>query len=332
MMAMAASDVAVAARDPYPHMRMSSGTITTPPPTPKSAESAPPAAPTTTRRSSMPRVRALLASGDVSSSNDVTADLARVLRDDATRVALLFDIDGVLAPIVPNAADACVPDAVRVLLGTLRDRYLLVGLVSGRGLADVDRMVPVDGLARGGNHGLEVAPPRMPAEMVAAARPHMAAMRAFVAAHPPAVLAPHGVWLEDKGASVSLHFREAPDTVAAETWLQREVETAARRAGLRVRHGRMVLEVLPDVDVDKGTVVRQMISGVGARMALYVGDDRTDVNAWRALRAMTAEGGLDGAWCVLADHPEVGAEVRAAADLAVPGTEGVLHLLHALAG
>jgi trehalose 6-phosphate phosphatase len=279
----------------------------------------------------MLRVSALLASGDVTSSNDVTADLVRAVRDDAARAALLFDIDGVLAPIVPNAGDACVPDEVRGLLGTLRDRYLLVGLVSGRGLADVDRMVPVAGLARGGNHGLEVAPPGRPAELVPVARPHMGAMRAFVDAHPPAALTPHGVWLEDKGASVSLHFREAPDPVAAEDWLRREVDPAARLGGLRVRHGRMVLEVLPDVDVDKGTVVRQMIGASGARIALYVGDDRTDVNAWRALRAMAATGELDAAWCVLADHPEVGAEVRDGADLAVAGTAGVLHLLHALA-
>ena len=278
----------------------------------------------------MSRVSALLASGDVTSSNDVIADMARALRGEAARAALLFDIDGVLAPIVPNAGDACVPAEACELLAALRDRYLVVGLVSGRGLADVDRMVPVPGLARGGNHGLEVAPPGLPAAMVPAARPHMAAMRAFVAAHPPAVLAPRGVWLEDKGASVSLHFREAPDPAAAEAYLLGEVDAAARGAGLRVRHGRMVLEVLPDVDVDKGTVVRQIIQAAGARVALYVGDDRTDTNAWRELRAMHAAGDLDAAWCVVADQPEVDDEVRAAADVAVTGTGGVLHLLRAL--
>ena len=49
----------------------------------------------------------------------------------AARAALLFDIDGVLAPIVPHAGDACVPDHTQSLLAALRDRYLLVGLVSG---------------------------------------------------------------------------------------------------------------------------------------------------------------------------------------------------------
>jgi trehalose 6-phosphate phosphatase len=267
----------------------------------------------------------------MTSSNHVMADLARALRHDAGRTALLFDIDGVLAPIVPHAGDACVPDEALVLLAALRDRYLLVGLVSGRGLADVDRMVPVAGLARGGNHGLEVALPGGAPQLVAAARPHATAMRTFVAAHPPGVLAPHGVWMEDKGASVSLHFREAPDTTAADAYLQTVVADAARGAGLRVRPGRMILEVLPDVEVDKGTVVHEIVGASGARVALYVGDDRTDMDAWRALRDMAAAGRLDAAHCVVADQPEVNHEVRDAADLALQGTDGVLALLRELA-
>ncbi len=267
----------------------------------------------------------------MTSSNDVIADLARNLRHNAARAALLFDIDGVLAPIVPHAGDACVPDHTQSLLAALRDQYLLVGVVSGRGLADVDRMVPVPGLARGGNHGLEVALPGDAAQVVPEAMPHAAAMRQFVTAHPAATLMPHGVWLEDKGASVSLHFREAPDVAAADAYLQGQVAPAARAAGLRARHGRMILEVLPDVDVDKGTVVRQIVRTSGARVALYVGDDRTDMDAWRALRELVAGGELDAAWCVVADQPEVGGEVRDAADAAVPGTTGVLELLRALA-
>ena len=93
----------------------------------------------------------------------------------------------------------------------------------------------------------------------------------------------------------------------------------------------MIMEVLPDVDVDKGAVVRQIIRASGARTALYVGDDRTDMDAWRALHDLQATGGLDHAHCVVADQPEVGAEVRAAADATVDGTSGVLHLLHQLA-
>ena len=274
----------------------------------------------------------LLASPNVTTSSDHSlADIVGTLRDNAAGAALLFDVDGVLAPIVPHAGDARVPDEVLDLLARLCDRYLVVGLVSGRGLADVDRMVPVPGLTRGGNHGLEVATPGGVAEVVPEARPHARAMRAFVDAHPADALAPYGVWLEDKGVSVSLHHREAPDQDVAAAFLAGPVADAARSEGLRIRHGRMIMEVLPDVAVDKGTVVRQIIRASGARTALYVGDDRTDMDAWRALHDLQATGGLDRAHCVVADQPEVDAEVRAAADAAVEGTSGVLRLLHQLA-
>ncbi len=274
----------------------------------------------------------LLASPDVTaSSHDVINDLARDLRHDAMRAALLFDIDGVLAPIVARADNARVPDEVIALLGELRDRYLVVGIVSGRGLADVDRMVPVPGLTRGGNHGLEVARPGGAPEIVAEAVPHAAAMRAFVTAYPDAVLRPRGVWMEDKGVSVSLHFREAPDPTAAEAFLASEVSAAALAAGLRLRPGRMILEVLPDVDVDKGTVVREIIRTSGAQVAMYVGDDQTDMHAWRALHDLQGAGALDRALCVVADQPGVDPNVRGGADIAIGGTDGVLALLRALA-
>lgn len=264
-------------------------------------------------------------------------DIAAVvdaLRAHPATTALLFDIDGVLSPIVPNANDAQVPADVLTLLATLVGRYGVVGVVSGRGLggaAGVDALVPVPGLARGGNHGMEVAAPGGGAQVVPAAQPHLAAMRAFVDGHPRDEMARHGAWLEDKGASVSLHFRESADPDRAEAYLEQEVAQDARDLGLKVRRGRMIVEILPDVRVDKGTAVAHILQGTGVRTALYVGDDRTDMDAWRGLRELVTAGELDTAACVLADQPEVGDDVRAAADVAVAGTAGVRDLLAALA-
>ena len=164
------------------------------------------------------------------------------LRRNASSSALLFDIDGVLAPIVANAGDARVADHTLALLRALAQRYLLVGAISGRALADVDVMVPVPGIARGGNHGLEVAAPGEAARLVPGAQVPVTALREFVGALDPQALADHGAWMEDKGASVSLHYREAPDPGATGAWLRDEVAVAAHGAGLRTRDGKMVLE------------------------------------------------------------------------------------------
>ncbi|MGA0067841.1 MAG: trehalose-phosphatase [Miltoncostaeaceae bacterium] len=258
------------------------------------------------------------------------SDLLDDLRGHPRESAVLFDIDGVLAPIVANAADARVPDEALVLLAGLRDGYLLAGVISGRGMADVDRMVPVPGIARGGNHGLEVAGPAAEPRLVPGAEAAVARLRRFVDGLDGAVLAAHDTWMEDKGASVSLHYREATDPVAASAWLRSEVRPAALEAGLRTRDGKMILELLPDVDVDKGTALAEIVLAAGAQRVLYVGDDHTDADAWRAMRQMVAGGRLESAWCVLADGAEVDATVRAQADGAVDGTDGVLRLMRDL--
>ncbi len=244
--------------------------------------------------------------------------------------AVLFDIDGVLAPIVPHAADARVPRAALDLLARLRDRYLLAGVISGRGMADVDRMVPVPGLARGGNHGLEMAEPGAGAHLVPEAAEPVRVLRAFVEELSPDQLAAHGAWMEDKGASVSLHYRQAPDPAATGAWLRDTVLPQAIDAGLRTRDGKMILELIPHVDVDKGTALHALVQGAGARHVLYVGDDHTDADAWRRMRAMRDAGQVDLAHCVLADGPEVDPAVRAQADATVDGTDGVLGLMQML--
>jgi len=257
--------------------------------------------------------------------------IAAAARRDAARTGLLFDIDGVLAPIVPNAGDARVPGEALDLLSMLTGHYLLVGAISGRAMADVERMVPVPGIARGGNHGLEVAAAGHDPHMVPEAAEPVAHLRAFVDALDRDVLGAQGAWVEDKGASVSLHYREARDPRATAEWLRAQVRPAAVAHGLRTRDGKMILELLPDVDVDKGTALRAIARESGAQRVLYVGDDHTDADAWREMRRMAAQGELDDAWCVVADGPEVDPSVRGAADATVPGTEGVLALMRHLA-
>lgn len=273
----------------------------------------------------------LLASVDVTTPADSPAGLAAPLRRNPETTALLFDVDGVLAPIVANADDASVSDETLALLAALRDRYALVAVVSGRALADLDRMVPVAGLVRSGNHGLEIESSGGMRDVHPAVRPYMATMRAFAATWPEHRLAPHGVWMEDKGATLSLHHREAPDQDAAVRFLRGEVTASAQDAGLRTRAARMVLEILPPVHLDKGTAVRALITGTAVRSAMYVGDDHTDADAWRELRALRDAGVLDRALCLVADGPEVDPAIRALADTTLHGTAGVVDLMRALA-
>ena len=237
---------------------------------------------------------------------DAASLLAR-LAEAPSETALVLDVDGTLAPIVPRPEDAAVPAATRVELTRLAGRYLLVACLSGRAGEDAARIVGVGGVRYVGNHGLELAADR---EALLAA---IARFRESV----------DGVWpVEDKGLSLSFHYREAPDEDEARAALA-EVEASARVAGLVPRWGRKVLEVRPDVKADKGTAVTALVVESGARRALYAGDDTTDLDAFAALAAA----GLDHVVRVAVTSAEAPAGLAAAADLVVPGPEAVAELL-----
>jgi trehalose 6-phosphate phosphatase len=228
------------------------------------------------------------------------------LSEDPRRAAVLLDVDGTLAPIVERAEDARVPDETRAEVARLAGRYALVACVSGRPGAEVERMLSVQGVAIVGEHGLELAPE---------AERWAETVSAFA----------RGVdWpAERKPLSLSFHFRRADDEAAARAYLGRVAE-AAEREGLVPRWGRMVLEVRPPVAADKGTAVRALVTRAGVGRALYAGDDKTDIDAFHGLD------GLEHAVRVAVDSGEAPAELIAAADLVVEGTDGVLALLRTL--
>ena len=222
--------------------------------------------------------------------------------------AILLDVDGTLAPIVPRPEDARVPAETRRELTRLARRYGLVACVSGRTGADAARLVGVEGIVYVGVHGLELEPE---------AQRWADSLRSFAAAVE---------WpVEDKGLSVSFHYRDSTDEQAARAALERVAERA-RAAGLVPRFGRKVLEVRPPLQADKGTAVQRLLGERGLRRALYAGDDTTDLDAFRGL----GEAGLELAVCVAVASAEAPAELAAAADVVVASPAALLALLRQL--
>jgi trehalose 6-phosphate phosphatase len=235
-------------------------------------------------------------------------DLLSPLREAPQETALLFDVDGTLAPIAPRPELARVPDETRGELERLAGSYLLVACISGRAGQEAARLVGVDGIRYVGNHGLELD---------ARARE----LTARIAAFRDSVALP----AEDKGLSLSYHYRGAEDENAARTELEAIAERA-RAEGLDPRWGRKVLEIRPPVAADKGTAVRALLASVPARLGLYAGDDTTDLDAFDGL----ASAGLDHAVRIAVESEEGPESLTAAADLTVPGPEELGRLLRTL--
>ncbi len=271
---------------------------------------------------------------DPAPEESARADLDRTLaplREDPSRAAILTDVDGTLAPIVLDPNEAAVPERTRELLRALSERYALVGCLSGRRALDARRVVGVDGLAYSGNHGFELL---LPGEDEARPDPsldgHEEDAPHFVEELDRSELEQAGIRTEEKGAIVALHWRGVPNEGAAES-LAREIASEAEWQGLVPHQGRKVLEIRPNVPINKGIAVAALIPARPVRAALYGGDDRTDVDAFTALRTLRDDGALSVAACIGVVSDESPPEVAHEADLTVRGPEGFVSVLEALA-
>jgi trehalose 6-phosphate synthase len=205
-----------------------------------------------------------------------------------SRLALLLDFDGTLAPIVSNPEEASLPDPVR---GTLERLVaipeILVTVVSGRALDDIRRRVAIDGIVFAGNHGLEIAGPRWTwiHPQAEEARPLVAEACARLGERLGSI---PGVLIENKRFTATVHYRLTPHPYV-ETVRRAVYEEADRSAGtLVVRQGKKVLELRPYAVWDKGRAVRWILERVlGGRWQeagiVYIGDDYTDEDAFVVL-------------------------------------------------
>jgi trehalose 6-phosphate phosphatase len=198
---------------------------------------------------------------------------------------LLLDFDGTLAPIVERPELAEMLLASRGALGKLLARPdVQAAIVSGRGMADARGRAGIPGITYAGNHGMEIEGPgtqRIHKEATAA-RPRLEAVRDQVTR---AVAGIDGAIVEDKGLTLSVHYR------LVERGRVADVKSAVHDAVgddsvLRVTEGKEVLEIRPRVEWDKGRAVEFLLDQLRPAPGtpiIYIGDDTTDEDAFRAL-------------------------------------------------
>ncbi len=199
--------------------------------------------------------------------------LERVAR---SRVLLAFDFDGTLAPIIADPARAAMRSRTRALLEQVARRYPCI-VISGRAQADVlrrMRTVGVHGVI--GNHGIE------PWRATGALLSRVQAWRPSLERDLEGV---QGLLLEDKGFSLSIHYREASHKARARRTI---LAAAGTLDGVRLIAGKQIVNIVPAGAPHKGQALERERRRFGCEQALYVGDDSTDEDAF----ALAATGKL----------------------------------------
>ncbi|HVL94508.1 MAG TPA: trehalose-phosphatase [Solirubrobacteraceae bacterium] len=257
-------------------------------------------------------------------------ELLQPLRDDPENSAVLLDVDGVLAPIVEQPDDAHMPETTRRPLIEVAKRFGVVACVSGRRASDARRIVSLGSIAYLGSHGSEILragtiAPELDRELQAWTR----RVQSFASGAFGEELRRLRVRLEDKEAIAALHWRGVPDEEEAQAAVE-QVARAAEDAGFTAHWGRKVLEIRPPVRIDKGAGIVRLLRETDLTAAIYVGDDRTDVDAFKGLDELVALGRIGHAVRVGVRSDESPAELLDEADWIVEGTAGVRELLQAL--
>jgi trehalose 6-phosphate phosphatase len=199
------------------------------------------------------------------------------------QLAVFLDYDGTLTPIVSRPDKAVLMDSTRAILRALAAK-MPVAILSGRELEDVRKRVAIDGIVYAGSHGFDIAGPRglrrqEATEFLPALDEAEKELREKLAGIA-------GTLIERKCFSIAAHYRNVNESDFPR--VERGVgEIAARHRELRRIDGKKVYELLPEIDWNKGKAVLWLLEHLGLERPdarpIYIGDDRTDEDAFRAL-------------------------------------------------
>jgi trehalose-phosphatase len=199
------------------------------------------------------------------------------------RLAVFLDYDGTLTPIVSHPEAAWLSESMRETLRSLVAR-VPVAILSGRDLDDVRGRVHVDGIVYAGSHGFDIMGAgglrrELGGEYLPVLDAAEAELREALDEIP-------GAQLERKHFSVAAHYRNVNEDDAFRV-AQAVDEVAARHRELRRINGKKVYELLPDIDWNKGKAVLWLLETLelerGSALPIFIGDDRTDEDAFSAL-------------------------------------------------
>ena len=251
-------------------------------------------------------------------ATDILAKLVR-----SARFGLFSDLDGTLAPIAPTPDAAHISPRARELLAQLGAELPLLAFISGRRAASLAGKVGLPGLVYIGNHGLERWE-QGKTSILPDVEPYLQKLQAVKKELQ--TLEQDGAFVEDKQVTLSFHYRQAARPEEFASRHRAQIEELVARHGLVLFMGKMVFEVRPPIEMDKGIAFRRLVQEHALQAALFLGDDISDLNALRMARQLRSDQVCD-AWGVGVQSLDAPEDLATAADFLAEGVADVEELL-----
>lgn len=207
-------------------------------------------------------------------------------------IFLFLDYDGTLAPIVDTPAQAIIPRETRFLLERLaKSPMAKLAIISGRALEDIKNKVGIKDIIYVGNHGLEIESPKIKFESLILLR-YKAILKSLKGELNKKLSSIRGVILEDKGLSLSVHYRlvEKKRILEVKTVIYQTALPYLVKNKIKIKTGKLVMEIMPPLERDKGKTVLWLLARQKFALRdkpilpIYIGDDITDEDAFGVLK------------------------------------------------
>ena len=237
---------------------------------------------------------------------------------------LITDVDGTISQTAPTPQEAMVSPLCRQYLSTLCKQLALVAAISGRPAIEVRDMVKIDGMVYIGNHGLEQwagGQSEFPREV----ENYFEVVKAAVEELTP-LLSIEGISIQDKGVTATIHYRLCREPRSAEKDILSALENSPHARRLQIIQEKMAIDLLPPLEVNKGTATLDLIQRYNLQGGIYLGDDLTDIDAFRAIHSASRDSDFQG-FAIGITSQEMPPELVAEVDFILNGVKDVERFL-----
>ncbi len=238
---------------------------------------------------------------------------------------LFTDVDGTISQTAPTPQEAEVSPLCRRYLSALCKQLALVAAISGRPAVQVKSMINIDGMVYIGNHGLERWSEGH-SEFAQDVQDYSKVIKAAIKELTP-LLSTKGISIDNKGVTATIHYRLCPDHQSARQDILAAIEDSRHTKSLRVmQESKYAINLLPPVRVDKGTATLDLIQEYNLQGGVYLGDDLTDIDAFRAIHTACRDLDFKG-FAIGITSQEMPAKLAEEADFTLNGVNDVERFL-----